>query len=141
MNNVKAQWPGGKPPEYVVEYVDWLCLPESMRQPATKAGWAEEHGLNRKTLNDWEHDDRVKWLIRDRADTLNMGPERVQAVMNALYNKAQNGDVQAMKLYLDHVDKIMPREPAGGGGYEDMTDEQLAELAREVLGNGDTVHA
>lgn len=141
MQNRNAQWPGGKPPEHVIEYVEWLVIPESMRQPATKQAWADEHGVNRRTLNEWERDDRVKWAIRDRADALNMSPERVQEVMNALYRKAASGDVQAAKLYMDHVDKIMPREPAGGGGgYEDMTDQELAELAREVL-DGNNVHA
>jgi len=136
MSNMKVPgaWEGGKPPDYVLEYVEWLVTPEQLRQPRTKAAWAEEHGFNRKTLTDWEHDDRVRWAIRDRADSLNMSPERVQEVMNALFNKAKAGDVQASKLYLDHVDKIMPREgTAGKGGYEDMSDEQLAELAKEIL--------
>lgn len=142
MTNLKipGAWEGGKPPDYVLEYVDWLVQPESLREPKTKADWAREHGFNRKTLTDWEHDDRVRWAIQDRADALNMSPERVQEVMNALYKKAASGDVQSMKLYLEHVDKIMPRDLQGGGsgGYEDMTDEQLAELAKEVL-NGNNV--
>lgn len=138
-NPVKA-WPKGKVPPHVLEYVDWLVLPESMRQPATKSAWAEEHGFHRRTLTEWEHDDRVRWAIRDKADTMNMSPERIQAVMNALYNKAAQGDVQSMKLYLEHVDKIMPRDEPGSKskGYEDMSDEELAELAREVL-HGDNV--
>ena len=133
-------WEGGKPPDYVIEYVEWLVTPEAMRQPATKAAWAETHGFNRRTLTEWEHDDRVKWAIRDRADSLNMSPERIQGVMNALYNRALN-ETQAAKLYLEHVDKLMPRDEKPQAGFEDMTDEQLAELAREVLGsNGHALH-
>ena len=136
MKNHAGQWPGGKPPEQVIEYVEWLVMPEAMREPKTKTAWADEHGVNRRTLNEWENDDRVKWAIRDRADALNMSPDRVQAVMNALWKKAEGGDVQAAKLYLEHVDKIMPRDtPGSGGGFENMTDEQLTELAKEVLGN------
>jgi hypothetical protein len=127
------RWEGGKVPPLVLDYVEWLVMPEQMRDPKTKVAWAEQAGVNRRTLNEWENDDRVKWAIRDRADALNMSPDRVQAVMNALWKKAEGGDVQAAKLYLEHVDKIMPREPKGAGGYEDMTDEQLEELAREVL--------
>lgn len=126
-------WPGGKPPEHVIAYVDWLVTPEAMREPKTKTAWAAEHGFNAKTLNMWEHDDRVRWAIRDRADALNMSPERIQEVMNALYRKAASGDVQAAKLYMEHVDKIMPRETPGGGGFEDMSDEELNELAKEIL--------
>lgn len=136
-----GQWEGGKPPAHVVEYVEWLVLPESLRGDIkTKADWAREKGFNRKTLNDWENDDRVRWLIRDRADALNMSPERIQEAMNALYRKATSGDVQALKLYLDHVDKIMPREKAAEAGFEDMSDEDLAELAKEVL-SGNSLHA
>lgn len=127
-------WPGGKPPDYVVEYIEWLVTPEAMRKPATKTAWAAEHGFSPRTLTDWDHDDRVKWQIRERADALNMSPERVQAVMNALYRKAETGDVQAAKLYMDHVDKIMPREHEAQKGFESMSDEELAALAKEVLG-------
>ena len=139
MRNNKTQWPDGKPPQYVVDYVDWLVLPESMREPKTKTAMADQLGVNIKTLNTWEHDDRVRWLIRDRADALNMSPERIQGVMNALYQRALS-ETQAAKLYLDHVDKIMPREAQAEKGFEDMSDEELAELAREVL-NGDSLHA
>lgn len=134
-------WPGGKPPDYVVAYVEWLVLPEDFRQPRTKADYAREHGYNRKTLWEWENDDRVRWMIRDRADSLNMSPERIQEAMNALYKKAIGGDTQALKLYLDHVDKIMPREKAAEKGFEDMSDEELAELAKEVLSDGNALHA
>jgi hypothetical protein len=133
MGTPGEQWVGGKPPAHVIEYVEWLVTPEALRVPSTKNGWAEEHGFNRKTLNEWERDDRVRWAIRDRADQLNMSPERIQGVMNAMWRKAEQGDVQAAKLYMDHVDKLMPREPSKAQGFEDMTDEQLAELAKEVL--------
>lgn len=138
MRNNSTQWPGGKPPDHVLEYVDWLIVPESMRQPKSKQAWADEHGVHVRTLNDWEHDDRVKWQIRERADALNMGPERVQAVMNALWNRALV-ETQAAKLYLDHVDKIMPRDGEAKNGFEEMSDEDLAELAKEVL-SGSELH-
>lgn len=140
MRNNKTQWEGGKPPERVVEYVEWLVTPEAMRIPGTKTAYAEKIGVNVKTLREWEHDDRVRWLIQDRADALNMSPERVQEVMNALYKRALV-ETQAAKLYLDHVDKIMPRKaPEESGGFEDMSDEELAELAKEVL-HGNSLHA
>lgn len=127
------RWAGGKVPQHVLDYVEWLVMPEAMRDPKTKVAWAEQAGVNRRTLNEWENDDRVKWAIRDRADALNMSPDRVQAVMNALWKKAEGGDVQAAKLYMDHVDKIMPREGAKVTGFEDLSDEELKLLAREVL--------
>lgn len=135
-NNPNAgQWENGVPPQRVHDYVAWLVSPEGTRTPTTKTAYAAEHSISPSTLKDWERDDRVKKLIRDSADKLNMSGERIQQVMNAMWNKAQGGDVQAAKLYMDHVDKIMPRDGGGmGGGYEDMSDEELHELARELVG-------
>ena len=125
MRNNTTQWPNGKPPEIVHEFVDWLLLPEASRQPRTRAAWADEHGYDRSTVYGWEKDDRVRWLIRDKADELNMGPERVQQVMNALYARAAGGDVQAAKLYMEHVDKILPRDRRQVTSASELTDEQL----------------
>jgi nitrogen regulatory protein PII len=123
-----GQWPGGKPPEIVHDYVDWLCTPEADRDPRTKTAWAKEHTVDYSTVKRWDTDDRVKQLITLRANSLNMGPERVQQVMNAIYNKAKGGDMTAAKLYMDHVDKITPRK-TGKEDLSDLTAEELAELA------------
>lgn len=133
-NKLKQQWPGGKPPQEVHDYVDWLLMPESQRVPATKKAYADAIGRTTTTLLVWEKDDRVKWIIQDKADKLNMSPERVQSVMNALFKKAESGDTAAAKLYLEHVDKIMPRKERHAGDLAELTDEELAEMAADLAG-------
>lgn len=122
-------WPKGKPPPIVHEYVNWLCTPLDDRESKTKTAWAAEHGVGYSTVKEWDRDDRVKWLIQASADKLNMGPERVQQVMNALFRKASNGDTAAAKLYMEHVDKLKPPVDTNVD-LSDLSDEEVAELAR-----------
>ena len=133
-NPAIGQWPGGKPPQEVHDFVEWLCLPLDMRDPPSKRAYAEKIGRTIDTLRSWEKDDRVRPLIQAKADALNMSPERVQAVLNALYNRAATGDTTAAKLYLEHCERILPRKPPEPVGLETLSDEELQAQLRAHLG-------
>jgi hypothetical protein len=132
------QWPKGGFPDYVKEFMHWLCTPQWERADDEKSQtkWAEKHGFNRLTVTAWKRDERFQRELAKVAAQYNLEPERVQNVINALYEKAtKSGDVQAMKLYLEHANKLQPqRVVIEDHRVSDMTDEDLAREMADLLG-------
>lgn len=124
----QAKWGtngGGEPPEHVREFVRWLCTPESDR-PAdqkTQADWARANGFTVAMPSVWKRDPRVRRLIEDRCRELNIEPDRVQQVINAMFRNATQGDVKAAALYLQFIDKLNPKRII----IEDRTLSQLSD--------------
>lgn len=121
----RGNWPpDGSLPARVQEYVEWLVSPE--RQPTSKVAWAKEHGTTQQTVHSWEKDDRVIKAIDKQASALNMSPERIQRVMNSVFRAAEGGDMNAAKLYLQHVDRLAPKRiKIEDDRVDTLTDEQL----------------
>lgn len=132
-SNANPLFVSGEPNEKVSAFIDWLVTPPDMRVPATQADFGRENGVSASQLRDWKADERVKRLVSQRADTLNMSPDRVQEVMDALHRRAKTGDPQAAKLYMDQVARIESLKRESVSGYEEMTDEELDALADERL--------
>ena len=118
-------------------FLDWLLLgPE--REPSTQKAWAEAHEVHEDSLRRWKRDPRFIREWDRRAAELNINPERVQSVVDALWQRASAGDTKAASLYLQYVEKFTPkrrlvvddaREVAG------MSDAELADaLESEVVG-------
>lgn len=122
-------------PERQAEYLQWLCTPPADREPNTKAAMAERLDVHVATLRRWEKDSmfRAEW---DRAlAELNIKPDRVQEVIDALFKQATSGDVNAQKLYLTMVEKISPPKIVlHDKGVEDLSDDELAdELEKRAI--------
>lgn len=128
--DVWNQWPkDGSLPAVVEEYVEWLVSME--RQPSTKRAWAAEHGVSVSSLTNWDRDDRVRRAVDARCSELNMSPERIQSVIDAVFRSAQQGDMKAAQLYLQHVDRLAPKRTIiEDRRVSSLSDEELrAELA------------
>ena len=117
--------------------LDWLLLgPE--RAPSTQRDWATENDLHEDSIRRIKRDPRFVREWDRRAAELNVNPERVQSVVDALWQRASAGDTKAASLYLQYVEKFTPkrrlvvddaREVAG------MSDAELADaLESEVVG-------
>ena len=132
--DVWNEWPkDGSLPARVQEYVDWLVSLD--RVPSTKKAWAAEHGVSVSSLGNWDRDERVRRAIDERCAELNMSPERIQSVINAVFMAAQRGDMKAAQLYLQHVDRLAPKRTViEDRRVSSLSDEELrAELARVGL--------
>jgi hypothetical protein len=115
-------------------YLDWLCTPPSERQPVSKNKFAELVGKSARTLRDWE----AKPVFRDewerRAKDVQGSPERHQRVLDTLFQKAADGDVQAAKLWLTALEKIAPpslkvdQTVTSKKVLAELSDDELAEL-------------
>ena len=63
-----------------------------------------------------------------------MSPDRVQPVMDALWKEAKDGNVQATKLYLDHVAQVSPpRQVVESKAVAEMTDGELEKALEDAL--------
>lgn len=118
------------------EFLDWLLTHESERDHKTIKAWAEAHHVTPATCGSWKKDRRFKREWEDRAAAKNISVDRIQNVIDTLYEAACNGDVNAAKLYMQHVEKLSP--PKVVEADEDVAglsdDELMAEIAQLAEG-------
>lgn len=125
-----------KMPRHWELLLEWLLLgPE--RQPKYQQDFAAEHGIHADSLRRIKRDPRFIKEWDRRASELNINPERVQSVIDALWAAAAGGDVKAASLYLQYIDKFTPRKKMILDDERDVagySNEELAEaLEAEVI--------
>jgi len=125
-----------KMPRHWELLLEWLLLgPE--RQPKYQQDFAAEHGMHADSLRRIKRDPRFIKEWDRRASELNINPERVQSVIDALWAAAAGGDVKAASLYLQYIDKFTPRKKMILDDERDVagySNEELAEaLEAEVI--------
>lgn len=121
------------------EFLDWLLTPEPEKPEGqkTQAQWAATHGVNAGTVGTWKKDRRFRMMWEDRAAEKNISVDRIQGVIDTLHGAALAGDVQAAKLYLQHVEKMRPPveivrdDDVAGVSDEDLKSEIAALIAEE----------
>lgn len=130
-----GHWPKGDLPEHVKEFAQWLVTPEWEREIKSQNQWAQAKGINRLTVGRWKKDERFQRYLSKLADEFNLAPDRVQNVMNALYEAATSGkDVKAMQLYLQHADKLRPKTVViEDHRVANMSEEDIDEELRELI--------
>jgi hypothetical protein len=118
-------------------FLRWLCTPLKEREPKTFIGFAEEVGLDRRTLQNWRDEKEFleaweKMYLRTIGD-----PSKKSEIMATLYQTATDPDdpkhVQAAKAYFEIEGSMKPtkmevtvQRPAA-----ELTDDQLAALLAE----------
>lgn len=130
-----GNWPKGVLPDDVQEFAHWLCTPKWEREQKSISQWAEAHGYNKTTCYRWRKDERFQRFLRKVAEDYNLGTERIQDVINSVFEKASNGDMQAARLYLEHVNKLRPPTVVvEHKGISEMSQEELDAELKELLG-------
>jgi hypothetical protein len=110
------------------EYLDWLCTAPSERTPPSKNKMAEHLGVDVKTLRRWEKKANFRQQWKDKVDDIQGSPERTQAVLDMLFNKAtQDNDVKSAQLYLQATNRMAPPT------VEVKSDRKLTELSNDEL--------
>jgi hypothetical protein len=118
--------------------LDWLLM-GAERDPRTQYEWANLNDVHPDSIRRIKRDPRFVKEWDKRAAELNINPERVQSVVDALWARASDGDVKAASLYLQYIDKFTPkrtvvvddeREVAGlsDGELADELSEQVSHL-------------
>ena len=115
--------------------LEWLLRgPE--RSPRTQKEWAGEHAIHQDSIRRIKRDPRFVREWDRRAAELNINPERVQSVIDALWQQAANGDVKAASLYLQYIEKFTPRRKVVMEDERDaqsFSDDELASLLEEEV--------
>ena len=115
--------------------LDWL-LQGPERAPSTQRDWAAENDLHEDSIRRIKRDPRFIREWDRRAAELNINPERVQSVVDALWQRASAGDTKAASLYLQYVEKFTPKRRVVVDDREatGLSDVELAdELEAQVL--------
>ena len=115
--------------------LEWL-LQGPERSPRTQKEWAGEHAIHQDSIRRIKRDPRFVREWDRRAAELNINPERVQSVIDALWQQAANGDVKAASLYLQYIEKFTPRRKVVVEDERDaqsFSDDELASLLEEEV--------
>lgn len=120
-----------KMPDKWIDYIDWLCDPENVGK--SKKSYAEEHGIVYGTLISWLKNPSFRYELEKRLAELNVHPDRVQQVVDAMHKKAAQGDVQAAKLYLEYIKFIRPpMHLLDSTPVSELTDAELARALEDA---------
>lgn len=106
------------------EFIEWLIDPGRV---GTQVEFAQKHGVTPQTLTNWKRDPAFKAELDKRLGQLNVDSLRIQKVVDAMWDKAAQGDVKAAELYLRYIEKIQPSRPV----LDDDTD--VTKLSDEEL--------
>lgn len=122
-------------------YLEWLCTAPQLREPASKAKYAQQFHVHETTLRRWEKLEPFRRLWRERVDALQGSPERTQELLDTLYRRAVEGDVKSAQLWLQATNRLQPSQVKVevSGSARELSDSELDELiamsaAREKLG-------
>lgn len=125
-----------KLPERVQEYVDWLTNPEKPDDEPTQVAFAKKRNMWPQQLQQWKRDKRVRDNIERRFEQLNISPDRVQQVVDAMFARAKAGDTNAAKLYLQFIERLAPPKViVEDKRVKDMSDAELAQALDEARGS------
>lgn len=91
-------------------YLEWLICPRGMRKPETQEQFAEQVGVDVTTLRRWQKKPSFAEAWRKRVDELQGSPERTQALLDNLYERAMGGDTKSAQLYLQATNRLAPQQ-------------------------------
>lgn len=120
-------------PDIQSKFLDWLL--SDPQDPATRAEWCKQNGVHYDTPKRWKRDKRFNEEWDRRAREKNISVDRVQSVVDSLHRAAVNGDVKAASLYLQYIDRFVPKRVVRmeDADTKAMSDEDLlAELQQLV---------
>ena len=117
-------------------FLDWLTSPSHLRSPSTQAQWAVENGVGHRTAASWRSNPEFRKAWDRRLTELQIDPERVDEVMQAIHTRAATGDTKAAAMYLEVVDRFRPpAEPDPREMRVELVDLSDAELESIVAGH------
>tara|TARA_R100000152_G_C6781923_1_gene217634 strand:+ start:2967 stop:3434 length:468 start_codon:yes stop_codon:yes gene_type:complete len=127
-------------PDSWKKLLEWL-LQGPERFPSTQKAWAAENNIHEDSIRRIKRDPRFIREWDKRAAELNVNPERVQSVVDALWVRASEGDTKAAALYLQYVEKFTPTRRVVVNDDRDVTSMSDSELADELEAEISTLRA
>lgn len=115
------------------EFIEWLAVPASRREPRTQDAMAEHLGVRGSTLSQWKRDPRIVSAMRAKIKgvlTVSDLPDIVDTLKEQAFNPENPRSVQASKLLIEMMqesDADSASVPLG-----DMSNEDLRTLAAKL---------
>lgn len=118
--------------EKQLAFLEFLLDPDSNKGSQNK--WCRDNGVPERTACWWKKQPLFRETWEKRSYEIYGGPDRVNKVIEALHQKAINGDVRAAQLYLQYVDKFTPKTEitTPTKTLEELSDEELAALGDNI---------
>lgn len=115
------------------DLLDWLIDPVQ-GDLNSQAKWGKANGVAEATITKWKKDPKFRQAWSTELAKRNVSPDRVQTVIDAMFEKAQLGDTTAAKLVLDYTNRFAPpTELEAADDASELSDAELeAEYARLV---------
>lgn len=115
------------------EFLDWLL--SEIKQPPTQAQWCLENDVHERTVQTWKKDARFRREWEKRAADKNISVERIQDMVDTLYNAGKAGDTKAALSYLQYVERFLPppTKDTADQGIRGMSDEELDAALAEFV--------
>jgi hypothetical protein len=119
-------------PQKQSEFLDWMLA--DIKSPSSQAQWCAANDVHERTVQTWKKDPRFVAEWERRAAEKNISPERIQDMVDTLYNAGKNGDIKAATAYIDYVKQFMPppERRTNDQSIKEMTDEELDAALREL---------
>ncbi len=113
--------------------IDFLVDPIPSASTPTQKAWAEQNGVAPQTAANWKGEPEFRAAWEKRLAQLNVSPDRTQAVVNAMFKRAEGGDTTAAKLYLEYVRQFQrPPEVDATVAAAELDDDELELLIAEA---------
>ncbi len=117
----------------MLDLIEFLVDPIPSATTPTMKAWAEQNGVAVQTAKNWKQEPEFRAAWEKRLAQLNVAPDRTQAVVDAMFKRAENGDTTAAKLYLDYVRQFQrPPEVDATVAAAELDDEELELLIAEA---------
>jgi len=119
-------------------FVEWCALPEQERVPRLMSEWALQMGVPERTLSSWKKSSWFRQQLATLYDQVNVSPDRLQGVMDAMYSAAIQGNTKAAELYMRAVEQIAPKKVyIESKTVQDMSDDELSAALRAAAAEMD----
>jgi hypothetical protein len=111
-------------PQKAWDHIEWIADPNTVGQSEER--WCKDSGVGYSTMVQWKRKPIWRRELERRCAELNVSPQRLQSIVNALYGNALRGDVRSAELYMRYVDRLTPQKVV-------LVDRGVAELSDAEL--------
>lgn len=112
--------------------IDWLVDPVSNSTTPTLQDWCSQNGVGYSTAAKWKKEPEFRAAWDAKIAEFNQDPSRIQSVIDALWDRAKGGDVQAGKEYREWVNRFQ-RDAPTETAVSQLTDAELEEAYRDAV--------
>lgn len=118
--------------ENQLAFIEWMVDPSPKSVKGSQAQWCRSRKIDESNPRKWRRSRPFREALQARLDELNVAPDRIQEVVNALFVQATEGNTKAAELYLRFVERLQPPKVVVERSAAELSDEELAAALESV---------